>query len=110
MSTYFFSILTLADYDRVTKELVKKVRVLIWVMTGPQNLDEKAIHVKNTWGRRANTLLFMSSKGNSSFPTIGLNVPEVSRNGWSIYDVIFLSLVYAKDNKCIFRCIYAIYS
>ncbi|KAL8567985.1 hypothetical protein ACOMHN_029160 [Nucella lapillus] len=64
------------DDDSVAKEMARRVRVLVWVMTSPQNLDKKAIHVQNTWGKRANTLLFMSSQWNSSFPTIGLNVSE----------------------------------
>lgn len=64
------------DDDTVAKDLATKVRVLVWVMTGPQNLDAKAVHVRNTWGTRANKLLFMSSTWNSSFPTVGLNVSE----------------------------------
>ncbi|XP_076461567.1 glycoprotein-N-acetylgalactosamine 3-beta-galactosyltransferase 1-like isoform X2 [Babylonia areolata] len=64
------------DDDSVAKEMASHVRVLVWVMTGPQNLDKKAVHVRNTWGKRASTLLFMSSQWNNTFPTIGLNVPE----------------------------------
>ncbi|KAL8567977.1 hypothetical protein ACOMHN_029152 [Nucella lapillus] len=65
-----------SDDDSVAKEMARQVRVLVWVMTSPQNLDKKAIHVQKTWGKRVNTLLFMSSQWNSSFPTIGLNVSE----------------------------------
>ena len=57
-------------------KLAGKVRVLCWIMTSPQNLDKKAQHVKSTWGKRCNILLFISSVTNDSFPTIGLNVSE----------------------------------
>jgi glycoprotein-N-acetylgalactosamine 3-beta-galactosyltransferase len=32
--------------------------------------------VKKTWAKRCNTLIFISSTTNISFPTIGLDVPE----------------------------------
>ncbi|KAK7500814.1 hypothetical protein BaRGS_00008058 [Batillaria attramentaria] len=64
------------DDDTVARELAKKHRVLCWVMTSPDNLDKKTVHVRNTWGKRCNKLLFMSSEWNSTFPTIGLNVSE----------------------------------
>ena len=46
------------------------------IITMPQNLDKKAVHVKHTWGKRCDVLLFMSSVENDTFPTIGLNVSE----------------------------------
>ena len=44
------------------KILAEKVRVLCWVMTAPGNHDLKAKHVKATWGKRCNILLFMSTE------------------------------------------------
>ncbi|KAI4896540.1 hypothetical protein NFI96_034132, partial [Prochilodus magdalenae] len=62
--------------SHVADELYKKVRILCWVMTGPSNLDTKARHVKATWSRHCNTVLFMSSVENRSFPAIGLGTGE----------------------------------
>ncbi|XP_053311756.1 glycoprotein-N-acetylgalactosamine 3-beta-galactosyltransferase 1-like isoform X2 [Spea bombifrons] len=59
----------------VSEELSQKVRVLCWIMTGPVNLQTKAIHLKYSWTRHCNTTLFMSST-DSDFPTIGLGTKE----------------------------------
>ena len=47
--------------DFQAKLMAEKVRVLCWVMTSPANHDLKAKHVKATWGKRCNILLFMST-------------------------------------------------
>ena len=67
---------TLAD------EMFKKVRVLCWVMTNPKNHKTKAIHVKNTWGKRCNKLLFISSETDMELGTIALPVNEGRNNLW----------------------------
>ena len=43
------------------KELVlkKNEQILCWVMTNPKNYKWKAIHVKETWGRKCNVFLFI---------------------------------------------------
>jgi hypothetical protein len=43
-------------------EAVKKVKLLCWVMTGPQNHAVRAQHIKATWGKRCDKLIFMSSQ------------------------------------------------
>ena len=50
-----------------------KPRLLCWIMADPGLLDTKVIHQKQTWGKRCNKLLVMSSKQNDTFPTIGFN-------------------------------------
>uniref|UniRef100_A0A8D2J6L9 N-acetylgalactosaminide beta-1,3-galactosyltransferase n=1 Tax=Varanus komodoensis TaxID=61221 RepID=A0A8D2J6L9_VARKO len=60
----------------VADELFNKVRILCWVMTGPKNLETKARHVKATWARHCNLVLFMSSVQDENFPTIGLDTKE----------------------------------
>ncbi|XP_066528848.1 glycoprotein-N-acetylgalactosamine 3-beta-galactosyltransferase 1-A isoform X3 [Hoplias malabaricus] len=62
--------------SHVADELYKRVRILCWVMTGPSNLQSKARHVKVTWSRHCNTVLFMSSVEDRSFPTVGLGTGE----------------------------------
>ncbi|KAG9328961.1 hypothetical protein JZ751_004312 [Albula glossodonta] len=57
-------------------ELEQKVRVLCWVMTGPKYLSSRAQHVRSTWARHCNMVLFMSSEADPDFPTVGLNVTE----------------------------------
>ncbi|KAM3935261.1 glycoprotein-N-acetylgalactosamine 3-beta-galactosyltransferase 1-like [Leptodactylus fuscus] len=44
-------------------------------MTAPKNLHTKTIHVKQSWTRHCNIVLFMSSTSDS-FPTIGLGTEE----------------------------------
>ncbi|XP_073433033.1 glycoprotein-N-acetylgalactosamine 3-beta-galactosyltransferase 1-like [Dendrobates tinctorius] len=45
-------------------------------MTKRDNLYTRTIHVKHTWARRCNTVLFMSSTTNETFPTIGVDTKE----------------------------------
>ncbi|PIO13436.1 hypothetical protein AB205_0047800, partial [Aquarana catesbeiana] len=58
------------------REEAAPVRILCWVMTGPQNLDKKTKHVKATWAQRCNKVLYMSSEENKDFPTVGLDTKE----------------------------------
>uniref|UniRef100_A0A3Q3MWH3 Core 1 synthase, glycoprotein-N-acetylgalactosamine 3-beta-galactosyltransferase 1, like b n=1 Tax=Labrus bergylta TaxID=56723 RepID=A0A3Q3MWH3_9LABR len=57
-------------------ELYKKVRILCWVMTAPNNLEKKTRHVKSTWSRHCNIVIFMSSVDDPDFPTVGLGTKE----------------------------------
>lgn len=61
---------TVADY------LEQNVRVLCWILTHPDNHRSKAVHVKNTWGRRCDKLLIMSSEEDTELNTIKLNVTD----------------------------------
>ncbi|CAH1774641.1 unnamed protein product [Owenia fusiformis] len=56
--------------------LYKTVRVLCWVMTSPKNLKTKAQHVRATWAKRCNIIIFISSETNKDFPTVGINTTE----------------------------------
>ena len=54
---------------------IKRSRIFCWIATSPTSLTERAKSV-NTWGKRCDVLLFFSSKVDSRFPAIGLNVEE----------------------------------
>lgn len=47
----------------MARELWEEVRVVCWVMTQPRNHATKAAAVKETWGRRCNALVFVSTQG-----------------------------------------------
>ncbi|XP_070208758.1 glycoprotein-N-acetylgalactosamine 3-beta-galactosyltransferase 1-like isoform X2 [Littorina saxatilis] len=64
------------DNDTEARRLAKEVRVLVWVMTCPDNHQSKARVVRDTWGQRVNKLVFISSINDSSIPTIAVNVSE----------------------------------
>lgn len=66
-----------ADEDSwLADVLYQKVRVLCWVMTGPYNLQSRARHVRATWSRHCNVVVFMSSVEDPDFPTVGLGTKE----------------------------------
>ena len=46
-------------------------------------LPVQAEHVKATWGRRCNILLFMSSEETPDLPSIALDVREGRDNLWA---------------------------
>ncbi|CAL1529875.1 unnamed protein product [Lymnaea stagnalis] len=54
----------------------KAPRVLCWLLTEQGNLDTRAKAARDTWTRRCDKTLFFSSTTNSSFPTIGLDIPK----------------------------------
>lgn len=62
--------------SQVADMLYQKVRVLCWVMTGPYNLQSRAQHVRATWSRHCNIVVFMSSVDDPDFPTVGLGTKE----------------------------------
>ncbi|XP_046555613.1 glycoprotein-N-acetylgalactosamine 3-beta-galactosyltransferase 1-B-like [Haliotis rubra] len=64
------------DDDTIAKSLFEKERVLCWIMTSPQNLESKARVVRDTWAKRCNKVIFISSTTDPKFPTVGLKVAE----------------------------------
>lgn len=71
------------ENNTVAQKLYNEVRVLCWIMTNPKNHQSKARHVKRTWGKRCNKLLFMSSAEDPELGTIALPVAEGRNNLWA---------------------------
>ena len=51
-------------------------------MTNPQNLYKKTIHVKATWGKRCNKILYISSEVDADFPTVKVKSKEGRQYLW----------------------------
>lgn len=49
------------DNSFPANQLFNDVKVLCWVMTCPNFHRQKAVHIRRTWGKRCNKLLFMST-------------------------------------------------
>lgn len=62
--------------DIFSNKLYNEVKVLCMIMTNPANHKTKAIHVRNTWGKRCNKLLFITSQDDPDLDTIVLPVKE----------------------------------
>lgn len=60
----------------VADDLRKKVRVLCWILTYPDNHVKRALPVKMTWGKHCNKFLIMSTAEDSVVGTIAINVTE----------------------------------
>lgn len=70
------------ENNSIAQQLYKEVKILCWVMTSPSNHKKKAIHVKKTWGKRCNKLIFMSSKEDPELGSVALPVKEGRNNLW----------------------------
>lgn len=75
--------------------LFNEVKILCMVMTMPENHRKKAIHIKNTWGRRCNKLLFVSSENDSLLDVIVLQLEESREALWNKTKASFM---YLHDN------------
>lgn len=83
----FISFLGKAD---LASKLFNSTRVLCWIMTNPANHKKKAIHVKQTWAKRCNKALFMSSQEDSELGSVDLKVAEGRSALWSKTRAAFL--------------------
>ncbi len=71
-----------AGQDILADVFYSKVRVLCWVMTNPSNLYKKTIHIKATWAKRCNKILYISSEVDPDFPTVKVKSKEGRQYLW----------------------------
>ncbi|XP_063709185.1 glycoprotein-N-acetylgalactosamine 3-beta-galactosyltransferase 1-like [Culicoides brevitarsis] len=70
------------EESAVQKDLYKEVRVLCWIMSNPKNLKKQKA-VFETWGKRCNKFLIMSSEKAENLPVVALPVKEGRKNLWA---------------------------
>ena len=72
--------------------LYDNVKLLCMVMTQPKNHRTKAIHVLQTWGKRCNKLVFISSETDLVLDTVVLPIEESRDVLWTKTRMSFLYL------------------
>lgn len=79
-----FKTITRVDFynETLADEMFSKVKVLCLVMTHPENHQTKALYVKETWSKRCNKLLFMSSAYDPILETIVLPINDTRDFLW----------------------------
>ncbi|XP_011210396.2 glycoprotein-N-acetylgalactosamine 3-beta-galactosyltransferase 1 isoform X1 [Bactrocera dorsalis] len=63
----------------IPTDLSQTIRVLCWIVSNGKHQKSRAQHVKRTWGRRCNKLIFVSWQNDQE---LGIK-PEDSGNSWS---------------------------
>ena len=69
--------------ESLADDLFERVKVLCWIMISPEFHHTRGVHIKNTWGRRCNKILFMSSIEDPELESIALPVKEKINHLWS---------------------------
>ncbi|EDW04326.1 GH23563 [Drosophila grimshawi] len=80
----------------IAEKLYSEVRILCWIMTSPANHQKKARHVKRTWGKRCNKLIFMSSAKDEELDAVALPISEGDDNLWGKTEEAFK---YVSDHR-----------
>lgn len=80
-------------YDEMlSQSIYKEVKLLCMVMTFPKNHRTKAMTVKNTWGRRCNKLVFISSEEDQVLETVAIPLKESRKALWTKTKAGFMHL------------------
>lgn len=62
--------------EKIADDLFSTVKIACLVMTNPSSHKTKAIQLKNTWGKRCNKLMFVTTESDPELDTIVLSVND----------------------------------
>lgn len=62
--------------NELSDKVSEGMKILCMIMTNPSNHKTKAIHVKETWGKRCKKLLFITTQEDPDLDTVVVNVVE----------------------------------
>ncbi|XP_055377345.1 glycoprotein-N-acetylgalactosamine 3-beta-galactosyltransferase 1-like [Condylostylus longicornis] len=71
-----------SENTTIAETLYDRVKILCWVITEPQNHATRAKYVKQTWGKRCNKLIFISTEDDEELGAIGVT-PKIPQY-WGI--------------------------
>lgn len=60
----------------------RKIRILCFIGTTVKYFGKRAIHVKETWGKHCDKLIFVSNTTNDRLGSVGLNVTDDYLHLW----------------------------
>lgn len=84
--------------ETLSNFLFREVKVLCMVMTQPEFHKSRAIYIKNTWGKRCNKLLFMSSKLDEELDPMNVVVLPIHESRDALWNKTKQSFKYAYDH------------
>lgn len=67
----------------------KTPKILCIMLTSQHNHETKAIHLKNTWGKHCDKLIFTSTKTDNNLGSIGFPVNDDYKHLWSKIKLVF---------------------
>lgn len=79
----------------IADKLFNKIKILCVVLSHPNAHYTNAIHVKNTWGKNCNKLIFLSTEDDEELGAVKLPIEEGYANLWGKVKLGF-EMIYAK--------------
>uniref|UniRef100_A0AC35UB33 N-acetylgalactosaminide beta-1,3-galactosyltransferase n=1 Tax=Rhabditophanes sp. KR3021 TaxID=114890 RepID=A0AC35UB33_9BILA len=62
--------MSLCIFDKTSQYLYEKVKIFCMIATSPKYIESRVVQQKNTWVKRCNNFVYLSSETNHSIPSI----------------------------------------